>query len=328
MRTLSHTLRNRALAPAVAICSILVAFGTPANAQRAERTGKDVVEAACTECHTSGKDGAPRIGDSRAWAGRASQGLTALTAHALTGIRKMPAHGGTTGVSDLEIQRAITYMVNRSGGSWVEPIDPAASPLAVRTSESIVQQQCASCHTEGKDGAPKIGDRAAWTPHMAKGLDVLVASAIHGHGPMPARGGMPDLSQNEIRGAVLYMFNYGFTPPPPAPAPVAADPYHKLVSGTDVYFGVMARGRGAYHLNIALADNKAQTPLREATVKMSVSDGMSVETKTLQPIVANNAVSWGEMFKFASGGAYNITAEIQRPGVPGTIHAKFEFRAP
>ena len=35
----------------------------------------------------SGKDKAPRIGDAKAWAGRASQGLTALTDHAIKGIR-------------------------------------------------------------------------------------------------------------------------------------------------------------------------------------------------------------------------------------------------
>ena len=347
MRTLPRSsVRARALTPAIAIFTMLTAVCGPAQSQHQERQGKEVVDAACAECHATGKDNAPRIGDVKAWSARAAQGLTSLTAHALSGIRKMPAHGGTTGVTDVEIQRAIAYMVNRSGGHWVEPL--AAGAPALRTSESVVQNQCAGCHQEGKDGAPKIGDRAAWTPRIAKGMDPLVASAVHGHGPMPARGGMPDLSNDDIRGAILYMFNYGL-PPAPAPAPVAAaDPHHKLVAGTDVYFGLMRAeavraaqakagndsagaipaGKGYYHLNVALSDNKSQAPVKNARVTMRVSDGMTTQTKTLDPVVANNAVSYGNYFRFDSGNAYNITAEIKRPDVPGTIEARFEFKAP
>lgn len=331
--------------PAIVLVTALFAFSGSADAQRTERAGKEVIDAACGACHLSGKDGAPRIGDAAAWAARTGQGLTMLTEHALKGIRKMPAHGGSSGISDLELQRAIVYMVNNSGGRWIEPAVTRTSPL---TSQAVVQQQCASCHQTGKDGAPKIGDRNAWTPRFAKGLDRLVASAVHGHGAMPARGGMPDLEREDIRHATLYMFNYGLpavTPPPPAPA---ADPHHKLVSGLDVYFGMMRAeamrsaqgdrpgttkvavpsGRGYYHLNISVEDNKTHVPVTDAQVTMQVSDGMTVETRTLERLAANNSVSYGNFFKFSSGNAYNITAEIKRPGTPGTVTAKFEFKAP
>jgi cytochrome c5 len=39
--------------------------------------------------------------------------------------------------------------------------------------------------------------------------DGTVRSAIHGHGNMPARGGMADLTDPEVRAAILYMFNPG-----------------------------------------------------------------------------------------------------------------------
>lgn len=348
MRTQAGSVHGWALLPAIVLFAMASAASGDAAAQRRERQGKEVVEAVCGACHTSGKDGAPRIGDSQAWANRASQGLTALTGSAIKGIRKMPAHGGGKGVSDLEIQRAIVYMVNHSGGNWVEPM-AVAGPEAARTSEKIVQAQCAKCHQAGQDGAPKIGDRAAWTSRLGKGLDVLVASAVHGHGPMPARGGLPDLSDQEIREAILYMFNYGLPATPPPPPVAAADPHHKLVSGIDVYFGMMRAeamrsaqasektgaakmsvpsGRGYYHLNISLEDNKTQVPVSDAQVTMQVSDGLMTETKTLHRMAANKAVSYGNFFRFSSGNAYNITAEIKRPGVPGTIAAKFEFRAP
>jgi len=349
MRTQAGSGPARAWLPAIALFAALSTIPGAADAQRKERLGKEVVDAVCGSCHATGKDKAPRIGDAKAWAARASQGLTALTDHALKGIRNMPAHGGSPGLSDIEIERAITYMVNQSGGHWIEPIG-GSTPAVIRTSEAIVQNQCAKCHQAGQDGAPKIGDRPAWIPRLKKGLDLLVTSAIHGHGAMPARGGLPDLSAQEIRGAIVYMFNHGLPPTPTPPPAAPPDPHHKVVSGTDIYLGMIRAeamraaqsqakktdaaalaipsGKGYYHVNISLADNKSQVPVTDADVNVRVSDGMMTETKALGLVAANNAVSYGNYFRFASGNAYNITAEIRRPGVAGTIEAKFEFKAP
>lgn len=180
-----------------------------ADAQAAGgRSGEEVVDAACAACHRSGENDAPRIGDQGAWAALAARGLTGLTASALAGIRNMPAHGGDMTLSDTEIERAITYMVNQSGGDWIEPIDPL-TPAVARKGEQVVRAQCAACHEPGTDGAPKIGDREAWIERIvrARGIDALVNSAIHGHGPMPPRGGLADLTDAEIRAAVLYMYH-------------------------------------------------------------------------------------------------------------------------
>lgn len=347
MHAPAGSLPARALSPVVALFAALFVISGPADAQRQERQGKEVVDAVCAGCHATGKDNAPRIGDAKAWSARSSQGLTALTDHALKGIRNMPAHGGSTGVSDIEIERAIIYMVNHSGGHWIEPVG-GGTPAMVRTSEAVVRDQCARCHQTGLDGAPKIGDRQAWIPRLKKGLDPLVASAVHGHGGMPARGGMPDLSSDEIRGAIVYMFNAGLPAlPPPVPA-APADPHHKVVSGTDIYLGMMKAeslrgggstggggtkldiptGKGYYHVNISLADSTSQVPVTDADVKVQVSDGMTTETKTLGLVAANNTVSYGNFYRFSSGGAYNITAQIRRPGVPGLIEARFDFKAP
>lgn len=171
----------------------------------AARTGAEVVEAQCAMCHASGREGAPRIGDAKAWAPRAKRGLAGLTQTAIEGVRKMPPHGGKLELPDLEIQRAITYMVNKSGGQWVEPIDRAA-PAKGRSGESIVKAKCAQCHGTGKDGAPMIGDSAAWVGRAKDGFSSLARSAVHGHGAMPARGGMADLTDGEVHDAVAYMF--------------------------------------------------------------------------------------------------------------------------
>lgn len=169
------------------------------------RSGKEVVEAVCVNCHGTGVKGAPKIGDKKAWAERSEQGLSGLTQHALSGIREMPAHGGNPGLSDVEIGRAITYMVNQSGGHWTEPTNKAFK-YPERSGQEIVKARCAECHSTGKNGAPKIGDRPAWIQRIRQGLDGVVLSAIKGHGGMPARGGMPDLTDSEIRNAILFMF--------------------------------------------------------------------------------------------------------------------------
>ena len=171
------------------------------------RSGKEVVDADCATCHRTGENNAPRIGDAQAWAPLAARGLTGLTESALAGIRNMPAHGGDMTLSDIEIERAITYMVNQSGGNWIDPIDPA-TPAVARKGEEVVRAQCASCHEAGTEGAPRIGDREAWIERIARarGIDALVNSAIHGHGPMPPRGGLADLTDAEIRAAILYMY--------------------------------------------------------------------------------------------------------------------------
>jgi cytochrome c5 len=179
-----------------------------ASAQEGERNGKEVVDAVCSACHAAGVNGAPKIGDKSAWSKLASRGLSSLTQSALKGIRKMPAHGGNPAVSDLEIGRAITYMVNQSGGNWTEPISKTSPPPA-RSGEQIVRSQCVKCHQNGEGGAPRIGDRSAWIARASQGLDAVVRSAIKGHGGMPARGGMPDLTDAEMRRATIYMLNQG-----------------------------------------------------------------------------------------------------------------------
>ena len=66
---------------------------------------------------------------------------------------------------------------------------------------------CGACHGSGLLGAPKVGDQDAWIPRLRSGLDVLVRSAIRGHGGMPARGGFADLTDREVKNAIVYMIN-------------------------------------------------------------------------------------------------------------------------
>jgi cytochrome c5 len=186
---------------------LATALGGMSGAMAQERglSGREVVEAVCAGCHASGAQGAPRIGDEKAWSKRVARGLSSLTQNALKGIRNMPPHGGRWELSDDEMRRAIVHMVNLSGGKWVEPVSKS-SPPPERTGEQVVQAQCRKCHEAGTGGAPRIGDRDAWIPRLKNGLDQTVRSAMKGHGGMPARGGLADLSDAELRNAIIYMF--------------------------------------------------------------------------------------------------------------------------
>jgi len=323
-------------------------------AQAATRSGEQVVEQVCSACHATGANGAPRIGDDSAWSARAAQGLTSLTRHALEGIRKMPAHGGNPGVSDYEIELAITYMVNHSGGHWAVPIDKSAPPAA-RSGEQIVREQCVKCHATGVGGAPKIGDHKAWIPRLQYGIGALVRSAIQGHGGMPPRGGMADLSDAEIRSAILYMIEQG-TPRaktararPSLGGRAQARGDFRLVDGTEIYLGVISAdtlreqhlrtldaestmhggipaGSGYYHVNISLFDGATGEPINDAEVTATVSDPvMGGETKNLELMAIGNAISYGNYFRIIGGNQHTIEVQITRAGAPAPITARFEF---
>lgn len=72
------------------------------------------------------------------------------------------------------------------------------------TGEQAFTKVCSACHSLGINGAPKIGDHAAWGPRIAQGKEALYAHVIAGKGNMPPRAGTtwPDAT---IRMAVDYM---------------------------------------------------------------------------------------------------------------------------
>ena len=76
-----------------------------------------------------------------------------------------------------------------------------ANDLGKKTFDSV----CTACHTAGVAGAPKFGDKAAWAPRIAQGKNTLYNAALHGLRAMPAKGGNPSLSDEQVKAAVDYM---------------------------------------------------------------------------------------------------------------------------
>ena len=215
------------------------------DANRVLKAGEEVYKAQCVACHGAGLAGAPKFGDSAAWAPRIATGYEALWNSALKGKGAMGAQGGGD-YDDTEIGRAVVYMTAAAGGKFAEPAAPAAvvagassaaPAVAVGPSPEVVAalaaankgaapaatvvaaavtgaavpalytQVCSACHIAGVAGSPKFGDKAAWAPRIGAGVDVLTASVIKGKNAMPPRGGATTASDAEIKAVVQYMVN-------------------------------------------------------------------------------------------------------------------------
>ena len=106
---------------------------------------------------------------------------------------------------------ATTAAVTIAAATAAPEAKPAAAPtqLAAATPAAagppaLYTQICSACHAAGVAGAPKFGDKAAWAPRVAMGIDALTASAIKGKGAMPPKGGST-ASDADIKAVVTYM---------------------------------------------------------------------------------------------------------------------------
>jgi cytochrome c5 len=85
----------------------------------------------------------------------------------------------------------------------------AGAAAMPKTGDELFQQTCSACHGAGIAGAPKAGDKAAWAPRIAKGMDTLYQHALNGFtgtsGMMPAKGGRTDAPDALVKQAVDHM---------------------------------------------------------------------------------------------------------------------------
>jgi cytochrome c5 len=201
-----------------------------------EKTGEEVVKGVCAMCHAAGLMNSPKIGDKGQWQARIAQGYETLVKHAIEGIRSMPARGGNPSLTDSEVANAVAYMANQSGANFketapkaaeaapvaeapaaaaaveakaAEPVAVAAAPAvaAGKSGEDVYKAVCAMCHATGLLNAPKFGDKAQWEARIKQGYETLVTHANKGIRSMPAKGGNPSLSDDEVASAVKYMAN-------------------------------------------------------------------------------------------------------------------------
>ena len=194
------------------------------DANRPLRAGEEVYKGQCAACHATGAAGAPKFADAGAWTARIATGFETLVQSALKGKGAMAPQGGGD-FNDTEIARAVAYMANAAGAKFAEPAAPAAAGAAPAASEAapaaaapvaaaaaaagageaLYKQACQVCHAAGVAGAPKFGDKAAWSARLPAGIDALYNSVAKGKGAMPPRGGAAQASDADLRAAVEFM---------------------------------------------------------------------------------------------------------------------------
>ncbi|MCX6179907.1 MAG: c-type cytochrome [Chlorobiales bacterium] len=97
------------------------------------------------------------------------------------------------------------------------PAAPAAEPAKEKApadpklaaGKAVYDTNCAACHEAGMMGAPKPGDKAAWTARIPQGVEVMAKKSITGFqgkvGAMPPKGGNATLTDEAVTNAVAYM---------------------------------------------------------------------------------------------------------------------------
>ena len=87
---------------------------------------------------------------------------------------------------------------------------PVAAPAQAVASDSSQEAEkaynsvCAACHASGLIGAPIPGS-AEMAQRAEAGLDAMWQNSLNGLNAMPARGGRPDLSDEQIKAIVEFM---------------------------------------------------------------------------------------------------------------------------
>ena len=90
--------------------------------------------------------------------------------------------------------------------------ETAASTSAGPDGKAVFDGLCTACHSVPGIGAPVFGNAEEWAPRIAQGIDTLYNHAVNGFTGaqgfmMPAKGGNPALSDEEVKAAVDYMIS-------------------------------------------------------------------------------------------------------------------------
>ena len=165
-----------------------------ASSPKGNLTGEQVFQSLCKTCHEPGIAGAPKVGDKAQWAASIKKGYETLVQHAINGIQEsgkvMPPKGGNPDLADVEVQRAVVYMVNRSGANFKEPAAPSATtspspaatasavPAAVPAPSSSAAPTAASASAPGVTPAATTGGAPSATASASGPLDRAAGQAL------------------------------------------------------------------------------------------------------------------------------------------------------
>jgi len=112
-------------------------------------------------------------------------------------------HDSLIYLTDNDLKSIATYL--KTVKSHPLPKRKVVTTVNLKVGKNIYSTYCASCHTTGAGGAPKLGDHNSWAPLIKLGRNTLNKNAIKGFKDMPPKGTCTQCSNAEIQSAVEYM---------------------------------------------------------------------------------------------------------------------------
>ncbi len=102
------------------VTAVAVIFAGMGDARAQEDiTPQDVYMFACAQCHQTGLNAAPKMGNRKAWAPRIEKGRETMYKNTMEGMGAMPPKGGKSSLTEEQVKMAVDYMVDAAGG-WPE----------------------------------------------------------------------------------------------------------------------------------------------------------------------------------------------------------------
>ena len=130
-----------------------------------------------------------------------------------------PENPAKARATDLRLQPVGGVYAGDTGRAAIAAAEEAAKAAAgaevayggTTDGKTIFGNLCHACHETGAGGSPTLADKAAWVPRLAHGEEILLKHAIDGFtgatGMMPAKGGNPALSDEQVKATVEWMMS-------------------------------------------------------------------------------------------------------------------------
>ncbi|HIP80823.1 MAG TPA: c-type cytochrome [Leucothrix mucor] len=166
------------------------------------------------------------------------------------------------------------------------------APTSARSGKEVYDAVCMACHATGVAGSPKTGDKAAWEPRVATGMDAMMTTAINGKGAMPARGGR-DVGDEELKAAIIYMtkesgFDLGEAAPAAAPVKAEAAPVKTEVAPVEAEAPAVKEEKAAEapKASAVKEEKAAEAPKAPAVKEETAAEAPKAEVTEVAKVVA------------------------------------------
>lgn len=197
---------------AIAVYLKSVKSKTPPKPKSSGGPGASIYDSYCSACHATGAGGAPQFGNAQVWEALVkSNGQENIYEHAIHGLNGMPAKGTCITCTDDQIKQAVDYMEKGDAAGAAPPPSVVVPQMTMEDGKVIYEKNCSSCHAQGVNGAPKVGDMAAWESIVNNGFMNAYENILLGRNGHQPNGACPTCTDADLKAALKYMLQTSST---------------------------------------------------------------------------------------------------------------------